>query len=288
MVKRKSERIEAAVLLCMAVCFFMTAVWKPVTCKAEDAAKEDPVTVQDDAALLMEEEADWLKDTAERLAEKSGWNIIVATCAEASGKTAQQTCEDYFDTYTHSENGISCLIDMANREIYLATAGEAILCLNDDRIDNILDDAFEAVAEQDYAQCLYLMITGADSAYEAGIPDNAKVYDRDTGKTEVYRKLTTFEILWAVLAAVLAGGIVFSVILGRYRLKWGTYQYDFHKSGFFRPGYQKDQLINKTVTHRRIPKNTNSSANRSAGSRNRSTVHTGSGGRRYGGGGRRF
>lgn len=288
MVNRIREKIRPAFFLCMALCFFTAVLFQTTDCEAKEEQAEDPVTIRDDAALLMEEEADWLKDTAEKLSEKSGWNIIIATCAEATGRTAQQTCEDYFDTYTHGEDGISCLIDMANREIYLATAGEAILCLNDDRIDSILDDAFEAVSEQDYAQCLYLMILGADKAYESGIPDNAKIYDQDTGKTEIYRKLTTSEILFTVLAAIAAGGIVFSVILGRYRLKWGTYQYDFHKSGFFHLNSQQDRLVNKIVTHRHIPKNTNSGANRSSGSRNRSTVHTGSGGRRYGGGGRKF
>lgn len=306
MVNTKRERIRRVFFLWMAICFFGAAMFSAADCKAQEQAAseqtleewtaEDLVTIQDDAALLMEEEADWLKDTAEKLAEKSGWNIVIATNDLDLDKTARKTCEAYFDTYTHSDDGISCLIDMANREIYLATAGEAIYYLNDNRIDAILEDAFEAVAEQDYAQCLYLMLLGADQAYESGIPDNAKIYNEDTDSTEIRRELRPFEILWSAVAAIAAGGIVFFVILGRYRLKWGAYQYDFRKFGFIHLNRREDRLVNKMVTHRKIPKNpdkntgnpSGQTAVRSSGSRNRSTVHTGSGGRRYGGGGRKF
>lgn len=301
MVKRK--RICRAVLFCMGIWFLGTVLFSAADCKAQEQAAseqaskeqnaEDLVTIQDSAALLMEEEIDWLKDTAEKLAEKSGWNIVIATNDRDLEKTARETCEDNFNTYTHSDDGISCLIDMANREIYLATAGEAIYYLNDNKIDAILDDAFEAVSEQDYAQCFYLMLLGADQAYESGIPDNAKVYDADTGKTEIRRELKPFEILWSAICAMAVGGIVIFIILGRYRLKWGAYQYDFHKFGFIHLNRREDRLVNKVVTHRKIPKNPdrnsgNRTAVRSSGSRNRSTVRTGSGGRRYGGGGRRF
>ena len=137
------------------------------------------------------------------------------------------------------------------------------------------------------------MLLGADQAYESGIPDNAKVYDADTGKTEIRRELKPFEILWSAICAMAVGGIVIFIILGRYRLKWGAYQYDFHKFGFIHLNRREDRLVNKVVTHRKIPKNPdrnsgNRTTVRSSGSRNHSTVRTGSGGRRYGGGGRRF
>lgn len=295
MVNVRREKLRSVLFFCMTVCFCASVLFHAADCRAEEQTSEDPVTLLDDAALLMEEEADWLKDVAEKLAEKSGWNIVIATNDLDREMTAQQTCESYFDEYTHSDDGISCLIDMANREIYLATAGEAIYYLNDSKIDLILDDAFEAVAEQDYAQCLYLMILGADQAYESGIPDNAKVYDEDTQVTEVRRALKPFEILWSAAAAAAAGGIVLFSILKGYRLKGETYRYDAGKFGFIHLNRKEDHLVNKIVTHRKIPENPDRNknpSNRAAGSsparRNRSTVHTGSGGRRYGGGGRKF
>lgn len=255
-------------------------------CRAEAFEAEERVTVVDDAGLLMEEEVDWLKETAVEFTEKSDWNIIVATCDDAAGNTAQTVCEDYFNAYTTGDDGISCLIDMDNREIYIATAGEAQLYLNDARIDTILDTAFEAVADGDYSECLYLMLVKSSEAYDRGIPENAQIYDVDTGKTTVYKQLTLMEILFALLAALAVGGIVFGSIVGKYRLKWGLYAYDFHDSGSLTLEREEDRFIHQTVTHRRIPRNNGGGPSGGGGSR--STVHTGSGGRSFGGGGRKF
>ncbi len=254
-------------------------------CMAEEKTPENLVTVADDASLLMEEEVDWLESVAAEFAEKSDWNIVVATCQDAGGKTAQTVCEDNFNTYTTGEDGISCLLDMDNREIYIATAGEAQLYLNDSRIDSVLDEAYKAVSDGDYCQCLYLMVLRSSEAYDLGIPENAQIYDEDTGKTTVYRRLTVLEILFSVLAAAAVGGILFGAIIGKYHLKWGTYHYDFHDSGSIHLENQEDRFINQTVTRRHIPKNNGSA---SSGGGSRSTVHTGSGGRSFGGGGRKF
>lgn len=253
-----------------------------LTYAAQDA-EAYAVTVMDEASLLMEEEVDWLESEADKLAAKSGWNVIVATCTDAEGRSAQEVCEANFNSYTAGDDGISCLIDMDNREIYLATTGEAVLYLTDKRIDSILDEAYEAVSDEDYAQCLHLMLLRAGEVYDKGMPENVSVYDEDTGKTYVYHKLTIFEIIGAIIAAVAAGGIVAVVIIGKYRLKWGTYEYDFHKFGSIQLEKEEDRFINQTVTRRHIPQNTGGS---SGGGK--SSVHSGSGGRSFGGGGRKF
>lgn len=269
-------------LLCGTFCFIFAVSAGAVDCVAEE---ENTVILVDDAKLLMEDEIEWLEDEANELAEKSGWNVIVATCDDAQGNSVQTVCEKNFNTYTAGDDGISCLIDMDNREIYIATAGDAQLYINDNIIDGILDEAYEAVAEEEYSECLYQMIEGADNAYEAGIPENAKVYDEDTNETIVYRKLTPLEAMVSLLAAVVAGAIVFAAIIGKYRLKWGTYKYDFHESGKINITNERDQFVNQVVTHRHIPKNND---NNGGGGGSRSTVHSGDGGRSFGGGGRSF
>ena len=284
MVEKKKKL--GCLLFFVMICFFVSVFFNPRICSAEDIGTESLVTVSDDASLLAEGEIKKLQDMGEKLAEKSGWNVIVSTCDDTAGRTAQTTCEDYFNTYTTGDNGISCLVDMDHREIYLSTAGDAILYLNDKRIDEILDQAYEAVSEGDYAQCLSSMISGAEEAYKAGVPDNAVIYDEDTGERTVNRKLTRMEILIALLFGCAAGGIVFASILGKYRLKWGTYRYDFHDSGVLSLDKKEDRFVNQVVTHRKLPQNNGSTS--SSGSRNKSTVHTGSGGRTFGGGGRRF
>lgn len=234
----------AAILL---ACFARTQ-----DCMAKEGRKKEAVTVKDDGMLLMEEEADWLKDIASGLAEKSGWSIVAATCADAAGKTAQTTCEEYFNSYADGDDGISCLIDMENREIYLATAGEAIRYLTDERIDSILDRAQSAVSGGDYAQCLYLMILGADQAYEAG---------EGKGKVPLSR-------IVSVISAVLA--VLF--------YKWfrGRRGRDFFDG--------QDEALRSA---RHIARRSRMRQQRS-GRPPRSRTHIGSGGRKFGGGGRKF
>lgn len=272
-------------LLCGFGCLLLLLALDGFSCRAGETKTPGQITVADDASLLSEEEAKRLKSAAEELAGESGWNVIAATCDDAAGKSARTLCEDYFNTYTAGDDGVSCLIDMDNREIYLSTAGEAICYLTDSRIDDILDDAYEAVSEGDYSECLYRMLTGVKAAYQRGMPDNLKIYDADTGEVTVRRRLTIWEFAAALCAALAAGIVVFASIVGKYRLKWGTYEYDFHESGEICLTKEEDRFVNQVVTHRHIPKNTGTAG---SGGGSRSTVHRGSGGRSFGGGGRRF
>lgn len=253
--------------------------------RAEETDKSEQVTVIDDASLLFEEEIDGLKTRAEALAEHTGWHIVIATCEDADGKTAQTVCEEYYNTYAEGEDGISCLIDMDNREIYIATSGEAISYLTDGRIEDLLDDAYEEISQEHYMECFDRMLEGAESAYNKGIPDNSVIYNEDTGEKIVNRQLTGGEFLIALLVAAAVFLAVFFGIIGKYRLKWGTYKYDFHQSGSMELTKERDHFINQVVTHRHIPKNDDSS---SSGSSHTSTTHTGAGGNNFGGGGRKF
>lgn len=250
-------------------------------------AADPEVVVADDAGLLMEEEVDWLEDVAGELAKKSDWNVIVATCDDADGESAETVCQEYFNTYTGGDDGISCLLDMDNREIYIATAGDAQWYLNDNRIDKIMDEAYEAVADGDYSECLYLMILRSDEAYDAGIPEDAEIYDEDTGRVTTRKELTMLDVFLAFIAAFAVGGIVFAAIVGKYRLKWGLYKYDFHESGSLELDEKEDRFVNQTVTRRHIPKDDGDGGGHSGGG-SRSTVSRGAGGRSFGGGGRKF
>lgn len=264
----------------------------PVDVLATEAA---PAAVMiDEASLLMEEERDWLKSEALALSEKSGWNVILSTCDDANGESAQYVCEDTFNTCTTGDDGVSCLIDMDNREIYIATAGEAQLYLTDDRIDDILDEAYEAVADGDYSECLYIMVYRISEYYDSGIPQDVEIYDEDTKEVFAYDETTgelvkksrfsLSDALIALGAAVLAFGIMFGVIVGKYKLKWGTYSYDFRENGDLNLRNREDRFVNQVVTRRHIPKNDGNSG----GSGSRSSVHSGAGGRSFGGGGRKF
>lgn len=253
------------------------------------AVRAENLQVTDMAGILEEEEIQSLKEEIIRLEEATGWDVMAATTEDAEGLDTRTFGELLFERNCTCDDGIVCLIDMGNREFRLLTFGQAIYYLTDSRIDDILDAAEERIHDQDYEGCLRAMVEGAERAYEQGIPEGQYTYDEDTGKIVRYRKprrITWVEALVAIVAALAAGGITAAAILGKYRLKWGGYEYSCRENGRVDLEVSKDTLVNQVVTHRHIPKNPPKSSGTGGGSR--STVHRGGGGRVSGGGGRKF
>lgn len=243
--------------------------------------------VEDKAGLLDAAEISELEAQASDLASLTGWAVLVLTTDDAQGKASRAYGEEQLDVYAgEEEDGVACLLDMDNREISLITIGEARYYLTDSRIDQVLDDAWEAVTDEEYKDTLEAMLSGVKKYYKKGIPDGTYLYDRDTGERTVYhapKSITLVEALIAVIAAVIAGGAVAGGIIGKYRLKWGAYSYPYDSLGTLKLTEREDQLVNKIVTHRRIPKDPPPGSGGGG-----STVHTGAGGRSYGGGSRKF
>lgn len=242
--------------------------------------------VYDDAALLTGTEIDALNEKIGTLQEESGWNIYAVTTSDAGGKTATEYADDFFDAHSvEQEDGVALLIDMDNREITISTCGAVGRYLTDDRIDAILDEAYTDVSNGSYGACMDTMLGGVERYYQEGIPEGQYNYDTETGKVSVHRTLTLVEILIAVALAAVCGVAVYLTVLGKYRLKFGTYQYEFRENGRVALRVKEDRFVNQTVTHRRIPKQTESSGSNSSG---RSSTHTSSSGRSHGGGSRKF
>lgn len=254
---------------------------------AVTAAQEG--NVYDDAELLSDSEKSALNGQITALQEKSGWNVYAVTTADAGGRSATAYADDFFDAHSpEQENGVAVLIDMDNREITISTCGEAIRYLTDDRIDSILNDAYNDVSDGAYGACLMTMVAGAADAYDAGIPGNQYNYDTQTGEISRYHGFTWGEILIAVLLACGTGAVIYSVVIGKYRMHFGTYQYDFHENGNVALRVKEDRFIHETTTHRRIPRQTGSGGGSSYHSSGRSSTHRSSSGRSHGGGSRKF
>lgn len=242
--------------------------------------------VYDDAQLLTESEIGALNEEIAILEELSGWNVYAVTTADAEGKSANAYADDFFDTHSpEQEDGVAVLIDMDNREIAISTSGEAIRYLTDERINYILDEAYSDISDARYKDCLGTMLDGVTKYYDAGIEDGQYNYDVETGEISVYRSLTFFEIIIALALAVGAGALVYGIVVGKYRLKFDTYKYEFRNNSQVKLRIKEDRFINQTVTHRRIPKQTNSGG---GGGGAKSSVHTSSSGRSHGGGSRKF
>ncbi len=252
----------------------------------EEGKSNAPLT--DQAGLLSEEEKEEISRQIEELEKATGWDIMAVTTDDAEGMDGEAYAEAWFDEHTQKDDGVICAIDMDNREITVRAFGEAMFYINDDRTERILDAGYDRIAHEQYGGTLKAMLAETALAYEEENPKNNYLYDEDTRKVTSYGKahrgISWMEVLIAALAAVLAGGITAGAIIGKYRLKFGGYKYPIEKNGSAELKLQKDQLVNQFVTHRHIPREDSGSS----GGSNRSTIHTGAGGRSSSGGSRKF
>lgn len=245
--------------------------------------------VYDDAGLLSESEMLAVDEKIVSIMEETGWNVYAVTTNDAGGKSATAYADDFFDAHSpEQEDGVAVLIDMDNREITISTCGEAIRYLTDGRIEETLDEAYYDVSDGAYGDCLMTMLDGVDYAYDAGIPSGQYNYDIQTGEVSVYRSITWVEALGAAGLAVAVGVIIYVVVVGRYRLKFGAYQYDFRDNSNVALREKEDRFVHETTTHRRIPRQTSSGGSSSRSSSGRSSTHRSSSGRSHGGGSRKF
>ena len=248
--------------------------------------------LEDRASLLSQEEKQNLEQQAKALAEDTGYDIMVISTDDAGGKEAMDYAEDFYMDHKNTLDGAAYLIDMDNREIYVATSGDMRYLLDDDRIEKILDDAYAYVSEGQYGDGFAVMLEDTERFVEQVILEGAYTRDVQTGEIVRYQEpksISLAEFLVALAAGLGAGGLFFGATVGKYKLKFGKYSYSYRDNSELKLNRREDQFINRVVTKRPIPKNTSSSGHSGGSHRSSgSSVHKGSGGNSFGGGGRKF
>lgn len=241
--------------------------------------------VFDDALLLTDEELQSVSDEVDALEEETGWTVYAVTTDDTEGKSSETFADDFFDERTEADtDGVVLLLDMDNRQVYVSTAGDAIRYLTDSRIDQITENAASEAGNSAYEACFEKLINGVSQAYDSGIPSDQYNYDTETGEISRYHSITPMEAVVALLLGCAAAAAVYGGIVGKYRLKFGTYHYDGHRDGKIDLTVKQDRLVDQFVTHHRIQRDNGSSG----GGGSRSSTHTSSSGRSHGGGGHGF
>lgn len=286
--------IETAMLFC-------------ALCAGSAAAQVDMIPdasgdqrVYDMAELFSSGTESELEQEIEAVRDKLGFDVVIVTTEDSKGRGAQ----DYADTFYEEggfgqgkdRSGILFLIDMDERELTLSTDGVATRIFTDERIDQILDDVYAGASVSDFEASAWAFLEDVELYGEKGIVSGQYNYDSETGQISVHKSIRWYELLLALaVSGFVAGGACLSVKRqynmepdGRQRNNLNmAYRADCR----FAYDNERDQLINKFVTSKVIPKNTESSSggSRSGGSSSRrSTTHRSSSGRSHGGGSRRF
>ena len=291
---RKGNVRNNALLYLAVLVFICLSAFLGGGVKALASSNYDQVILSDRAGLLEGTQTTALLVNARELAQKTGWDIRIVSTDDAGGRSAERYAEDFFMDHYRIDNGVVFLIDMDNRELFISTSGDAIYYLTDERLDSILDTAYEYVSEERYADVFRAMINQTSEYYSRGIDEQQYTFDRDTGKIVYYREPKRISLLEGILAA--AAGLLSALGLGgavksKYNMKSGKYSYSLAGNSDLRLSNRQDVFVRKFVSSRNIPKNPPSSGGRSSGGYSRphrSTIHTGSGGHTFGGRGRKF
>ena len=252
--------------------------------------------VYDQADLLTEEEERELQSYAQTMKDNWEMNFMVVTTDNAEGKTSMEYADDFYDTHFPDESeadGMLYLLDMDNREIYLSTSGLAIRYLTDDRVESVLDAAFEYVADGDYYGTFQAFFDASEKFLNKGIPKDQYNYDVETGEIDYYEesedlsspmRIDIYEFILSFFAGLLPAGITVLIVKASYRLKRRKdLEYDAYTDSEISLSVKSDRLINSFITQRRIVDDDHDS-----GSSGRSSTHSSSSGRSHGGGGRSF
>ncbi len=289
-------RMKRRILSLLAVCLLMiltTAFY------AYGAKADGDTRVFDMAELFTQSEADDLEQRIAALRKKMNMDVVLVTTDDAEGKSAEDYIEDFYIDGNFGTgkdyNGVIFLIDMDNRELNIAPVGKMNRFLTDDRWNKILDDVYNSVGDGDFYSCGLKYLKDVEKYFDAGIPGGQYNYDRDTGQISVYRSIRGYEAGLALIVAFVTALIACLNVIRSYGMKRernlaGNFKLAYRADCGYRYRDSRDDLINKTVTHIRRPRNNSSGGGggrSSGGSSGRSTTRSSSG-RSFGGGGRKF
>lgn len=223
--------------------------------------------VYDSADLFTEAQESTLQSKCIKIAKAKKVDISIVTTNNTEGMTSEKYA-DYF--YLHhnfgyeKENGTGMLllIDMQNREIWIATSGEAIRYFTDKRIQSIVEEITPDMSQGNYV-------------------NGAELYLKDV---EQYMGVSANPLIRAVknvfvqlLAALFLGGMALLIMLSGQRSKVTINDRTYLKDHQIQIHNQQDLYIRTTTVTRKIE------TNKGGGSTTHST-----GGNTFGGGGGKF
>lgn len=246
-------------------------------------AAEIRTCVFDEAGLFSQDEADRIDEEIQTLSSETDMDYVVLTISDAAGKTSQEYADDYYEDTgfgTHGNySGMLYLIDMDNREICISAEGDMMRYLTDERVDVVLDHAFEEVSDGNYAESALLVLQDVGSYVASGIPENQYHYSSESENVDPHFQISfpPLALLFGLASGLAAALGTFFTVKGKYQLTSETYRYPLSEKSDLKLTVSEDRLINQFVTHRRIPKNPPPASGGQASGRQTSAKRTSSG-----------
>ena len=209
----------------------------------EARAADNKKLIYDDAGLLSQQQADSLNELANQYGADRETDFIIVTSNNAANADVMQMAEDFYDEHAPGYdkphgNAAILMLDMKNRELYLAGFYKAETYLDDARMDKIRDKISPALTSGDYELAFRTYIETAHRymGFRPGVnPDNPLF--------QLWFQLTVS----LVLAGIIVGAMAYHSG-GRVTVRRQTYE-DAGTSGVLQ---HRDQYLHTTVTKRKI------------------------------------
>lgn len=250
--------------------------------------------VYDFAELLTEEEEKDLYDMATNYIEKYNMDMVLVTIDKnpygVSDHYTQVYSQDFYDYNGFGigtkKDGIIVLIDMDNRYPFITTTGEAQLVYDDERIENMHDEAYNYLSAGSYYDAFKAYIYRAEYYASKGIPESNKYYCVDEDGEYYKCKEEPKSVNWFIttISAILGSIIPVTLHIRKYRgIRLATNANAYLKNSSITNNI--DQFLTTFTSRIRRSSDSGSGGHGGGGS---SISHGSSGMSHGGGGGRHF
>lgn len=259
---RKSSAMLAVLCLFASLFVFCLGVKTDVAAAAE--AKQ---LIYDEAGLLNQEDYAELNELANQFSAKKETDILIVTSANTANADVVKMTEDFYDEHAPGYdkphgNAVILMLDMKNREVYLAGFYKAKTYLDDERLDKIRAKITSDLTDGDYRLAFqtYMQTVDKYMGFRPGVnPDNL-----------------LFSGWFQLVVSVAIGGATVAIMAirsgGRVTVNRQTYE-DASTSAVLE---HRDQFLHTTVTKQKIEKNNSSSSSGGGGTTSGGHSHSGS------------
>ena len=245
--------------------------------------------IYDFADLFTDDEEDKLYDKVNNFIDKHDMDMVIVTIDDNNKSTAKKYADDFYDYNYFGKNnsydGLIFIIDMDTREIAISTTGSGILMYDDDRVDEILDNAYDEISMKKYYNTALSFINDSNDFANDGLPSSNDNYVIDENGNIV--KVKKVNWILTLISSIAIPTIVVIILISKHKgIKIATKADNYVDASKIIRRPNVDTFVNTHTTRIRVPKSSGSSSG--GGRIGGSSISRGSSGRSHGGGSRRF
>lgn len=291
------KKISKKLSLCLLAALLLFCVFQPLTANA----KSDKTYLYDMAGIFDDSQEELLIRECENASEQVEIDFVITTTMDADGKDYVTYADDFMDEKemgyeTDGRWDKSCvmlMLDFDNQQVYIDTTGFAILCVEDDDIEDILDDMWEYVPSKDYyhasttfIQSTLKVIQNNKKAYADKYLQKWKEFDGTYADFDKKYVNVTHNFFYkfkrpvvSLIYALVISGIVVLIMGCDNKAKMTADRTTYLNRKNMKVHLATDQFLRTTTTKHRI-------SSSSGGGGHGGSHHSSGGGHSHGGGGR--